>query len=618
MHDENQKKPTQETSCDDPPGEKTSGDLDVLSLIEDVERHLLRIRTAQSKQADEFNEIANRMQAAEQAEQELARHTAQLDADRTDIDEQRGAITNARAETEDARRALEEDEKNLSSRCKKIDADLESLREGRVALSKREEELDARATELESQAEKFEKRLGELEKEREELLAQKSEAENSVAANEAKIEQAENDLADAMKRAESSEARFQELNGQCESLSNDADKARSQLRMAGERLAELADVVSEQSPQLEQGAAAIASMQEQARTIADLEKRLAEVPVTDEKSLELQEAYKKAQKRANELEEALVIAQDKGQAQEFAKQLRSKAENLSEFAHHLQRRKLRLNTLRQGMKGSEKSDESQSTFRSLQRLKTQQEDLKQARKCLVVSEKAMLSKWARPRAFASVVWLSAMLFCVGGGAWLVVENMMSSPGRATVDLVASTRSGRPLENTSLTEWMQWHKALPTDPAFVNVVAKRLSTRGLNPMGGEEAVAQMLVQNLALDSDGPGRLRLILEGDDKHILSSQLDVIATTMASESARQAPRREQSARAMIVGEKNSTGRVQYASLAPSMIDSAFLMRYGIVVGVGMTLALALAAGVYAVLRRAKRIFEESEMGFEPNSGDV
>ena len=77
MHDENEKNPTQETSCDDPPGEKTSGDTDVLSLIEDVERHLLRIRTAQSKQAGEFNEIANRMQAAEQAEQELARHMTQ-------------------------------------------------------------------------------------------------------------------------------------------------------------------------------------------------------------------------------------------------------------------------------------------------------------------------------------------------------------------------------------------------------------------------------------------------------------------------------------------------------------------------------------------------------------
>lgn len=611
--DEKNTGPCEETSAEHSPVEKASQEMDVISLIDDVERHLSTIRTAQSKQVEEFASLASRMQDVEQGEQELSQHLQEMDAERIRMEEERRSIEIARSESEEAQTALDRSQQELNTQSEQIEADRDSLRVSHEELTKREEEINVQVQELEAQTEKSKQRMNELESEHEQIMSEKANAEAALRENASKLEEAEQNLAEAVERASTFESHCQELDERCESLSKETEVSRSKLRLAGERLVELAEVVSQQAPQLEQGAAAMAAMQEQARTIAELEQQLSEAPESNEESQELREKFEKAQKRADELEEALVIAQDRGQAQEFAKQLRSKAEGLSEFAQHLKRRKNRLKVLREGMRDDSQPREHHSTFRDLQRLKTQQEDLKQARQCLAVSETAMLSKWARPRAFATVVWLTAMFFCVAGGAWLVVENMMASPGTASVDLVASTRSGRPLENKALTEWMQWHEALRSDPAFVNVVASRLNARGLAPAGGEEGVAQMLLNDLSYDSDGPGRLRLVLKGDDRRILQSRLDVIATTMASESARQAPRREQSARAMIVGESTSTGQVHYASLTPREFNSEFMTRFGIVAGVGVAVALFLAFVVYAVLRRAKRIFEESEIGIEP-----
>ena len=470
MHDEQNIEP-----CNEPtpeagvvPGQEE--DTDVFSLIEDVERHLSRIRNAQSKQVQEFTDLASRQQAMEQAEQALAGDAEKIKADQSALDQERASIEQLRVESQKASSVVEEAEKELDLRSKEVNCELDSLREGRVALSQGEEDLEARSEELRHEAEQLNERMAELETQREEMLAQHSEMESLLATNMNRLEQAESELEECLERAESADTRCQSLDERCGFLTEDSKKVRSQLRKAGERLSELADVVSTQAPQLEEGAAAMASLQEQARMIASLEQKLIQETSSQGDSGELREECAQAKKRADELEEALVIAQDRGQAQEFAKKLRSKAESLSDFARHLELRKSRLEILRKGVRENARSGEDSTTFRDMQRLKSKKDDLEQARQCLVESEKAMLSKWARPRALAASVWLSFLIFCVGGGSWLVVENMLSSPGTATVDLVASTRSGRPLENMALVDWMEWHEALPRDPAFVHVVS----------------------------------------------------------------------------------------------------------------------------------------------------
>ena len=68
MHDEHST-PAEKSPNVDPAGspEHTESS-DVFSLIEDVERHLSRIRSAQSRQAEEFADLATRMNEVEDAE----------------------------------------------------------------------------------------------------------------------------------------------------------------------------------------------------------------------------------------------------------------------------------------------------------------------------------------------------------------------------------------------------------------------------------------------------------------------------------------------------------------------------------------------------------------------
>ena len=316
--------------------------------------------------------------------------------------------------------------------------------------------------------------------------------------------------------------------------------------------------------------------------------------------------------RITELEQALAMVQDNEQVEQFAEKLRARAEHVSELATGLEQRRRRLQGMHVALKERKRSSVQSSVTVQSPEPASASADLERARACLAESEQQMMRKWGRNWAFAGVAWFAVLVFVVGIGSWFAVARFMALPGTATVDMVASTPSGRPLQESALEGWSTWHTALPTDPAFAETIYKRLAMRGLAPAGGETAVANLLAHDLTFDSDGPGKLRLVLSGEDRRTLLDTLDVIATTMAGESSRQAPRREQSARASIVGERNAVGRTMYASLAPMNLDGAFFTRYGLVAGIGLGMALGMVWLVYGVLRRGKRVFEESEDGVE------
>ena len=664
--------PVEKTPQVEPTGSvEDSESSDVFSLIEDVERHLSRIRSAQSRQAEEFADLATRMNEVEDAEKTLSSRQHEINDAQVKLGEEQAAIEQSRIETEElrllvdrmsvecdeARTKIDNDQKEFKHHQGVVEQKEKALAESREKFESQLHEFESRHAEFQRKSEESETQLEKMHTELQELSDFKAEAEASIAEYVREVrelgeerDRTQSVLSELEKvktaltdRAEHAETSHGESEIRCAALVEECERARSQLRKAGERLGELAQVVSEQVPQLEEGAAAMATVHEQARTISELEARLAHhsedspdstdlvehletriaeltaelessetATADDDRMAALQEECEKARLRADELEQALSVSSDKGQAQEFAKQLRSKGEHLTEFARHLERRRNRLVGMREALKSRPAVSAESATFHELQKLKTQHADIKQARECLVASEQKMVRNWARPRAFATVTWMTVLTMCVCASSWFAVTRTLPLAGVASVDLTAATRSGRPLEGTAIAGWLSWHEALPKDPAFIATVSKRLDARGLTPVGGEEGVVTMLSDDLALDSDGPGKIRLILSGDDRRILAPTLDVIATTMASESSRQAPRREQSARAMIVGEKSSKGLVGYASLLPMDINSVFLQRFALIAGIGLAVTFGCVGVLYLVLRRAKRVFEESEVELE------
>ena len=83
----------------------------------------------------------------------------------------------------------------------------------------------------------------------------------------------------------------------------------------------------------------------------------------------------------------------------------------------------------------------------------------------------------------------------------------------------------------------------------------------------------------------------------------LDTIATSLAAESARQVGKRVDGARAAIVGEKQTPGRITYASIDPAPLDRERLMQAGIGFGVGYTFCLVVAVALYT--RHAGNFYE-------------
>ncbi len=377
------------------------------------------------------------------------------------------------------------------------------------------------------------------------------------------------------------------------------------------RIAELESAASASDP-----AAIEAAVQAATETLqAELEEARSAMggdTVARSKYEDLKEKCRRAERRSDELETALSLTNDRGQAQEMAKRLRAKAERVGDFAKHLERRKARLTAVRTAMRQREAvaGPSGGTTFHELQRLEAQRRELDQVRDFLSRSEQQMVRRWARPRSVATVAWMMIILAVSAAAGWVGGTRFVPTPGTATVSLTATSMNGKTLDPDAAEAWQTWHTALATDPAFVSMVGKRLAARGLMPAGGETALSTMLAQDLAFENEGHGRLRLVLSGQDSRTLEPVLDAVATTMASESARQAPRRIDGARATLPTERATAGGLGYATLVAGPYGKDALVRMGTIAGGVFAGCTLLVLVVYGVLSRSKRVFEANADG--------
>ena len=649
MHDEN---PIQDHSEGHPSehagvekhsqaGQRSPGD--VISLIEDVERKLETMRAAQSLQVEQYGDLETREREVVESEKALADSEKALAEAQKSVSETEKMVAESRTRMAEEKQGIEADR-----------AALEQVRqEAESRFAEREIEAEKRVGELERSLSEARETRQELEAEREQSSSQLRQAGEKLrelatvigeqaprleqgAAAIARVGVQEQTIASLEDCIASMSQVEQKDDAACQALQNRINELEEAL-FAAEEHQQAGDALQNRITELEEALSAAGEHQQTGdalqNRITELEEALSAAgehqqagDALQSRIVELEEALSAAEEHAplgdagdeslrnriTELEQALAMVQDNEQVEQFAEKLRARAEHVSELATGLEQRRRRLQGMHVALKERKRSSVQSSVTVQSPEPASASADLERARACLAESEQQMMRKWGRNWAFAGVAWFAVLVFVVGIGSWFAVARFMALPGTATVDMVASTPSGRPLQESALEGWSTWHTALPTDPAFAETIYKRLAMRGLAPAGGETAVANLLAHDLTFDSDGPGKLRLVLSGEDRRTLLDTLDVIATTMAGESSRQAPRREQSARASIVGERNAVGRTMYASLAPMNLDGAFFTRYGLVAGIGLGMALGMVWLVYGVLRRGKRVFEESEDGVE------
>ncbi|RPG16448.1 MAG: hypothetical protein CBB69_008440 [Phycisphaera sp. TMED9] len=565
--------------------------------LESAQAELEAARNAHESSCSELDSLRSRTAAAEDEKSQLQQAMSSLEERCTELDEAAGRSVELESELEEAN--------------EKVTALESTIEEDQRQLELAGEKLTELAKAISEQAPRLERGTA--------AIALMSQHQETIAKLEARLAEDGTDAANAVAKVRDTfEARIAELESALAHASaQGADPAALEAALTAAR-----GPLEARIHELESGggldASAVEAAVEEATTplLAEIERLHQDAESNDGPSVprdrydSVKERCRRAERRSDELETALSMTNDKGQAQEMAKRLRAKAERVGEAARHLELRKNRLLAVRKAIRARGGDAGSTPAFQELQRLEAQRKELSQVREFLSRSEQQMIRRWARPRSAAIVGWVMILAVLCSVGSWFGVQEMVPIAGAASVEIRATPRDGKPLSGSKAESWAEWHEALATDPAFVQVVSKRLAARGIAPSGGEPAVATMLVDDLSFESDGPGRLRLVLSGMDRRLLAPTLDAVATTMASESARQAPRRDDGARASLSGEQTANPDGGYATLIDGAISPDVLTFTGLIAGGALVMSLLMIGLVYLALARAKRVFEESESG--------
>jgi len=576
--------------------------------------------------------LADRERTAAAAERTLSRRIAGLERSLADAKKGladandragRSAETTARAEAlakqvTSLESKLREAEKTAASQAREVErlgTELEQAREASAARRASDAAAErhlAKARSLEEEAAGLRSRLdrsesecaslrGELEKSRESAsqhrrrIATLQRQLDHQAADDGGAKRAEAELAALRGRFDTASKRVSELEialGEAESARRDAEEELGRLR-------------SQPAP------ASAADREIGADRLETLESGLEKAKAA------LQERDARIETLAADLRAARESTRETNDAE--SARLQHKARQLGRVATMLRSRRDRLKRVRDVLRDRVRRSRDagagtapprptgQAALHELRQVQQKREELRQVQKFLADSEVRMVRRWAT-RSAASLAMIGT-LFVAGlcAAAWVASDHLWPAPGTASVDLIARGGKGQPLDPRLADGWKAWHAAILADPIFAEDVAKRLEARGVAP-GDATTVAAMLQRDLKIDSDGPGRLRLVLSGEDRRLLPPVLDTVATTLAAESASQAPRRPDRTPAIVIGERSRDGRIAYSLLDPRPLDRERVMHAGVLAGGGLAVTVAIAVPAMFLLRRVRRIVPEEE----------
>ncbi len=314
------------------------------------------------------------------------------------------------------------------------------------------------------------------------------------------------------------------------------------------------------------------------------------------------------QMRNEELESSLPV--DQVDVSSEAQILRDQTKRLSDFASHLQLRRLRLREMRRLLADRRHASVGQPehSIESDRLIRAEQQDMVRRRHEMSELESRMLRRWAGHSAAGTVVKISLLLMVMASVCWFGTRWFAPGTVASTAMVRAHPITGGPLDDSTGVSWNEWHKAILSDDLFVKAVFKRLKNASFGGAHSAGMSSTMLDSNLVVTDLEPGVLQIRLHGSSSLETQRLLESVVATLASESQRQLARRGDGARVEIM---NTDGRLVINDPVP--ITSGQLQTAGLAFGGSVVALGVLGTGVYARLRRSRRIFDEN-MGIDPS----
>jgi len=286
---------------------------DIMKILADVEGQLNHLRSAQRAQDQAISSFAERSKALRKAEDELK--TSQHDVtslqqtvqqERQQLQQQRQQLDSQSQQNEQRLRARESELEKRSSEIERQSADFQAERDRVAAL----------ARQCQQQQEQLSQREREIKSERQELSS--------------RVEQAEKNVGDLIQQIERSDQEITDKNQQLQERSAKVAESQAKLETASKKLAEFAQILSDQTPQLERGASAIAMVQQQQQQIEHLTQQLAEHTLRSDP-----EEMQRRDQRIVELTEALRQARGQSGGQQGVAELEQRNAELTAEVNQL-------------------------------------------------------------------------------------------------------------------------------------------------------------------------------------------------------------------------------------------------------------------------------------------
>lgn len=293
-----------------------------------------------------------------------------------------------------------------------------------------------------------------------------------------------------------------------------------------------------------------------------------------------------------------------GDVSSDAQILRDQAKRLSAFASHLQLRRVRLREMRRLL--ADRSDapggSTGSSIESERLIRVEQEDMVRRRHEMTELESRMMRRWACHTTAGTVVKISLFLVVIATACWFGTRWFAPGTVASTALVRAHPITGGALDDSTAASWNEWHKALLSDELFVKSVFNRFQSASLGGAYSVAASSALLGDNMVVTEVEPGMLQIRLNGSSPLETQRLLESVVTTLSSESQRQLARRGDGARVDIV---TSDGRLVVNDPVP--VTSGQFQTAGLAFGGSVVVIGLLGGGVYARLRRSRRIFDEN-----------
>ena len=685
---------------------------DLLLRIEEAEQATASLQQDLSKARDELESASAAGERAEAAAEERVT-TAMSDVESLQTERQETLDKLHLLEQEQARQQAASTER-IEALEQEVTAAKEKAREAAAALEESKRSL-------EQQAEIVGQKDAEAGAHQEELTKAR-----------AQIEEKARELTDLRSTLEERDAELAEARrtaGSASDLQTQLNDANSKLQMTGEKMSKFSEMLSQQGELIEQGAAAIATVDQQREEIERLRDQLAESRLAgnaeemhrrEERIKQLTEALRQArgqsgtktdtvelELRATELgkendelraevqrfevenselrrqaesriEEVGAQARDESTFEverlemeqkiedlteklesaasanaELTEQLASagdttaddaaarvRARRVAEVAAHLKRRQARLKKLRRlaasssrsqkgsgtkgaGGKGKGGPEDREAAIRlreeraELMRKGSEQRmKLSEVHQHLAKTEKKMVRKWARPRAYATLGWFFFIMALNAVGAWLAADHFFPSQEVASTTIRAKAFSS--LDDAEAVEWEAWHRELLLSESFHETLASRMRERRIDAYK-TPADAADLISSISLDGGVPGKLTFSLETTDGEQGILLLEMLSSTVSSESRRAHGKRD-AGRIAIVEQaaRAEDGEPRVATIGPIPIGDDRIYYAGLMFGGSSVITLTLVIGLYARLVRARRLFDENDDLFDDEGPTV